>query len=243
MTTTSTHQISLPGQAYVADGPHDHTGMYLMHFGLRRDLATITSAVSHTPLGAEDTWSALHARWRLFAEILHHHHSAEDDHYWPVLVAAVSSRGTEADRVLIAAMAGEHAAIDPALDAVEEAFGALRAHPCDAHRNALDLRVSALCEAIGDHLAHEEREALPLVQRVMTTEQYATVEKAVERAYPVRMVPTLIPWVCHRLPEPALEAMLTSAGRPYRLLRQLMAGRFERRELKAFRYSETVLPT
>ena len=242
MSRTDTHQISLPGQAYVAEGPHDHTGMYLMHFGLRRDLANIASAVVHTPLGAENTWTALHARWRLFAEILHHHHTAEDDHYWPVLAAAVSSRGTAEDRALIAAMEGEHAAIDPALEAVEEAFAAIRVYPCDAHRNALDLRVSALREAIDDHLAHEEHETLPLVQRVMTTEQYAQVEKAVERAYPVRMIPSLIPWVCHRVPEPAAKAMLTSAGPEYRLLRRLTVGRFERRELNAFRYSEAVLP-
>jgi hypothetical protein len=31
-----TSQLSLPGQSHTAEGPHDHTGMYGMHFGFRR---------------------------------------------------------------------------------------------------------------------------------------------------------------------------------------------------------------
>ena len=240
--TGPTNQVNLPGQAYVAEGPHDHTGMYLMHFALRRDLANLTSAAANTPLGAGDSWQALHARWRLFAEILHHHHTVEDDLYWPVLAEAVTARGTTADHALIAEMAGEHAEIDPALAAVAEAFESVLAHPCGAHRNALDVRLATLREALDVHLSHEERETLPLVQRVMTDEQYARVEQGVERAYPLRMVPTLIPWVCHRLPPDVAEQTLAAGGPLYRLLFRLTRGRFERRERLAFRYSEVVLP-
>src|SRR3546814_2114133 len=38
-------QISLPGQAHVAHGPHDQSGMYLMHHAFRRDLGSFESAV------------------------------------------------------------------------------------------------------------------------------------------------------------------------------------------------------
>ena len=44
-----TSQLSLPGQSHTAEGPHDHTGMYVMHFGFRRDLTNFASAVAHTP--------------------------------------------------------------------------------------------------------------------------------------------------------------------------------------------------
>ena len=31
-------QLTLPGQSHTAEGPHDQTGMYVMHHALRRDL-------------------------------------------------------------------------------------------------------------------------------------------------------------------------------------------------------------
>ena len=77
-------QIDLPGQACIADGPIDHTGMYVMHFALRRDIADLVSATALTPPTETVTWRALARYWALFAEALHHHHTAEDDHYWPV---------------------------------------------------------------------------------------------------------------------------------------------------------------
>ena len=101
--TTTQHtkaQLTLPGQSHTAEGPHDHTGMYVMHFGFRRDLANLASAVANTPLGDTSTWSALQVRWQLFADILHHHHAAEDDYYWPALSAAVQLRGTADDQRL-----------------------------------------------------------------------------------------------------------------------------------------------
>ena len=61
MSTTTPHrpQISLPGQAHVAEGPHDQTGMYLMHHAFRRDLAAFEAAVRQTPLHDDAVWRAL----------------------------------------------------------------------------------------------------------------------------------------------------------------------------------------
>jgi hypothetical protein len=69
-----TSQISLPGQALVAVGPHDQTGMYVMHHAFRRDLTAFESAVRNTPVGDAATWRALKARWARFGGVLHHHH-------------------------------------------------------------------------------------------------------------------------------------------------------------------------
>jgi hypothetical protein len=50
MSTTDSYprQVSLSGQAAVADGPYDQTGMYVMHHAFRRDLARFESAVRRT---------------------------------------------------------------------------------------------------------------------------------------------------------------------------------------------------
>ena len=236
-------QLTLPGQSHTAEGRHDHTGMYVMHFGFRRDLANLASAVANTPLGDIATWSALQVRWQLFADILHHHHAAEDDYYWPALMAAVQVRGTAEDRRLVAAMEDEHAAIDPALAACAAGFAEVLAHPCESHRTALEVRIVSFRAVLDEHLAHEEGETLPLVQQVMTAADFAASEKAIERhAYPLRMIPVVLPWVGHRLPADAAARTQVSLGPVLRLLHRLLRGGFERRERAAFRYSDVVMP-
>ena len=174
-------QLDLPGQTHVAEGPLDHTGMYVMHHAFRRDLARFAAAATATPLGEPDTWAALSARWDRFTHVLHEHHHAEDTHYWPVLHAAVSARGTDADRAEVTAMSDEHAEIDPALTALTIAWRAMADHPCDDHRHALEIRLAGLRELLGAHLEHEETVVLPLVQRVMTQDEMAGVELAIQK--------------------------------------------------------------
>ena len=246
MTPTSQQaktQLTLPGQSHTAEGPHDHTGMYVMHFGFRRDLANLASAVANTPLGDTGTWAALQDRWQLFADILHHHHAAEDDYYWPALSSAVQVRGTAVDQRLVAAMEDEHAGIDPALTECAVGFAEVLAHPCASHRAALDVRIVTFREALDEHLAHEETETLPLVQRVMTAAEFAASERAIERhAYPPRMIPVVLPWAWHRLPPVAAARMQASVGPGLGLLHRLLRRWFERREGVAFRYSDVLLP-
>ena len=143
-------------------------------------------------------------RWQLFADILHHHHAGEDAYYWPALSAAVQVRGTVDDQRLVAAMEDEHAGIDPALTACAAGIAEVLAHPCESHRAALEVRIVTFREALDEHLAHEEGDTLPLVQRVMTATEFAAAETAIERgAYPPRMIPVVLPWALHRLPAEA----------------------------------------
>ena len=160
-TTALDHpQLDLPGQTHVAEGPHDMTGMYVMHHAFRRDLAVFASSVRATPLGDPGTWQALASRWRRFATTLHHHHTAEDTHYWPVLRTAVEARGTAEDLVEVQAMSEEHADIDPLVTAVGDGLDAVVEHPCEEHRNALDIRLAGLRVVLG-----EREEATELADR------------------------------------------------------------------------------
>ncbi len=232
-------QLNLPGQSSVAEGPRDHSGMYIMHYAFRRDLANFTSAVQGTPLGDRDVWEAMAARWLRFVGVLHHHHSAEDTYYWPVLREAAAQRGTGADAQILDAMEDEHAGIDPSLAACTAAFDAVVDHPCEDHRNALAVRLAALREMLAEHLRHEETEALALVQRVVTAQEFAQIEKGVSKAYPLRSVPFLVPWSTYGLPPEMSREFFAEAGPVYALLHRISAGRFARREHIAFRYSDT----
>jgi hypothetical protein len=235
MTTPQPVQISLPGQTHVAHGPHDQTGMYLMHHAFRRDLARFESAVRQTPVGEHETWRLLAARWDRFGTVLHHHHAVEDEAIWPVLLEAVD--GDEADTATLTAMEAEHGQIDPALAACTAAFAAMAAHPCDDHRNALDVHVTTTRAALLDHLRHEETEALPLLQRVMTEEQFAASEAAAEKGYPARLLPFLVPWVADEVPADVSEHFLREAGTAYAVMLRLLRGRHARREQRVFRFA------
>lgn len=230
-------QISLPGQTHVAVGPHDMTGMYVMHHAFRRDLVAFESAVRHTPVGDCDAWRALQDRWARFGDTLHHHHRVEDDAIWPVLLERADAAGETDARALLDAMEAEHEQIDPALAACTDGFAQMVEHPCTDHRNALDVHVTTTHALLLDHLRHEETEALPLAQRRMTADDWETSEKAAQRAYPARMMPFLLGWVFHGLTADQLAALKPLLNPAQLLLSRLVRRRFARREMRAFRYA------
>lgn len=139
-------------------------------------------------------------------------------------------------------MSEEHAGIDPLVHTCAEGFSAVLDHPCEEHRNALDIRIAGLREVLGAHLEHEEDVVLPLVQRVMTTEEYEAVDKAIARHYPMREVAFLIGWAMYGLPPEGQRRMIALAGAPYRVLHTLLRRRFERAEQRAFRYGDGGTP-
>ena len=102
------------------------------------------------------------------AEVLHHHHSVEDEALWPVLLHHAEPAGSTEDSTMLEDMEAEHGVIDPALAAVRTAFEEMCAHPCADHRNALEIRVAAARESLHEHLAHEEGQALPMLQRTLS---------------------------------------------------------------------------
>ena len=119
----STTQIRLPGQAHVAEGPHDQTGMYLMHHAFRRDLAAFETAVRVRRSHDEETWRALAAPLGPLRRVLHHHHAVEDASH----LAAAAERGSARADGLRSSRRwqAEHDEIDPALAA---STAALRRH-------------------------------------------------------------------------------------------------------------------
>jgi hypothetical protein len=130
----------------------DMTVMLATHDALRRDLARATG-LSRRSTG-----------WDLFERFLHVHHTAEDDALWPAVRRHVADHA--ADLALLEEMAAEHARIEPVLAAIDERLGT-----SDAGAKADEL-VRELDAELGQHLDHEEREALPLIDRTLTEEEW-----------------------------------------------------------------------
>ena len=183
--TTWPGQLTLPGQSHTADGPHDQTGMYVMHHAFRRDLDAFRGRRrEHPGLGDRRCGRRSSERWLRMADVLHHHHRVEDEALWPVLRRHAQEAGNAEDLTMLEDMEAEHGVIDPALAAVRSAFEEMSAHPCADHRNALEIRVAAARESLHEHLAHEEGQALPMLQRTLSVAENDAFEKAASPGLP-----------------------------------------------------------
>jgi hemerythrin-like domain-containing protein len=236
MTAGTVDQLMLPGQAAAPPGPVDLTAMYVVHHAFRRDLAAFKAAVIGTPVEDRVTWRALAARWAKFRDILHKHHTGEDTGLWPLLMARADADG----RATLEAMEREHTDIDPLLESCTAGFERLAAYADLDARDALEVRVVALGEHLSRHLAHEERDALALVQRYLVEADWQRLEKEYfKSAYGPRELPFIASWGMYELPAEHFGRVRDSmAGRPMELVWRLFWRRsFERREREVFRYA------
>ena len=235
--TTTTHawpeQLTFPGQTAAHPGPVDMMMMYVMHHGFRRDLAAFAEAARATPVHDRLAWQALAERWDLFSEVLHHHHSGEDAGLWPLLMERTDPEGRE----VLEAMEAEHAEIDPVLQACAAGFARLSTHADEDARAALAVRLCAAKESLGRHLRHEETEAIEIIQRVMTHEEWERLEEEhFRKGVPFSTVLRLVPWAAHGVPAPLRRQVFAKTGKVNQLMWWLTRSGFERRERVAFRH-------
>jgi hemerythrin-like domain-containing protein len=144
----------------------DMTMMYVIHDALRRDLNRIEPALRRLASGGPGLPVAGIKRavgycWAEFSSILDSHHKHEDDELWPAL-----GRYHPPAAGLVAEMEGEHAGIDPLLTAAHAAVARALAGPATpAEAAAAAGTVVALREHLAAHLAHEERDVVPLAEQ------------------------------------------------------------------------------
>ena len=224
-------QLQLPGQAAAPEGPVDVYMMYVMHHAFRRDLAAFAAAAPRTPLEDRRAWRSLAARWALFAVLLHHHHSGEDAGLWPFLI----SRADAAGRETLEAMEDEHDSIDPILEGCAADLAVLAERPDAAVRDALAARLDAAVANLGQHLGHEETDAMRLVQELMTDEEWHQIETEHFRGdLPLKVELSAAAWVMHGLPENGRRRVVADAPVILKVVWVLTRGWFARRERRIF---------
>lgn len=206
-------QVRFPGQAAAPPGPDDLLPMYLMHHAFRRDLHAFAAAAAGTPVADRRRWRALDRRWGQFARVLHAHHVGEDEILWPLLLDEVDRAGDPAGRATLEAMEAEHGEIDPLLAACAEGLCRLAAGADADTRAALVVRLTAAAERLGQHLGHEESDAMALVQRHLSPERWDGLHPEFARHYSRRDTLFALPWVLHDLPVEVRPAVLAFLGR------------------------------
>lgn len=231
---TSVHpvQLRLPGQAAAPQGPVDPFMMYVMHHAFRRDLTDFAAAVPVTPLHDAGTWKALARRWDLFSRALHHHHTGEDLELWPVL----EERADEEERVVLQAMDAEHDMIDPLLEKAAAGFAALLENPDEQTRSRLSAVLSEAVTVLDAHLAHEEADALAIVQRRMTPQDWADFEAKMQRSNGLREMTKVGPLFLKGLHGEHLADVNARIPSALKLIVKLGGPSFRRLDGRAFYY-------
>jgi hypothetical protein len=161
----------LPGSeaARHGTGDADLTVMIAAHDAFRRDLASLARAATGGGAGAgrdPARRERVSRGWEVFKRQLHFHHTGEDRHIWPRLGERLAH--SESAMSTLQAMEEEHSRVDPLLDAVEAAFA-------DPAGGRLADTVGELATTLHSHLAHEERDALPLIGTALTAAEWRGV--------------------------------------------------------------------
>ncbi|MBM7517039.1 hemerythrin domain-containing protein [Nocardioides nitrophenolicus] len=237
-TEPTTHPtVLLPGQAASPPGPCDLSGMYLMHHAFRRDLRDLLAAAERTPLEDRTAWGEIGLRWERFAHHLHEHHAVEDRVLWPLLLERVSAAADAEGRAVLSAMEAEHALIDPLLDRCADLVGRLVAGPDEAALAELPGVLAETRQVLDDHLGHEERDAVVLVQRHVGGGEWADLERREFRGRPsLGELRFQLPWMVHEVPDEVVTGLVRAAGPGFALILRVSRGRFLRHQRAAFKY-------
>jgi iron-sulfur cluster repair protein YtfE (RIC family) len=204
----------------------DLTLMVAFHDAFRRDLGHLAHTTSrhHAQLDEPARRTAVRTGWELFKTQLHMHHTGEDTDLWPRMRAHLAGRPD--DLALLQAMEDEHGRIDPLLDAVD---GALADRDHD-HQRLADT-VDALASELSGHLAHEERDALPLLDRSLTQAEWRAFVADQRRKNGIRGAAQFFPWLLDGASAQQAQAVLAGLPAPLRVVyRRIWQPRYARHD-------------
>jgi len=197
-------------------GDADLTIMIAGHDAFRRDVIRLARAAR----AANDPsrHQSVQAGWELFKRQLHMHHTAEDEIIWPALRPRLAHSASALS--VLDAMEAEHQLIDPLLAAVDKAFA--QAEP------AADV-IDALTSALTGHLAHEERDGLPLIGVALTAAEWRGVGRKIARKNGLSNGAEMFAWILDDIGRQDAAATLRALPPPLRLLyRAVWKPRFDK---------------
>jgi hemerythrin-like domain-containing protein len=188
--------------------------MRILHDAFRRDGARLARAADDYGTADSETHDALLLGWHGFSSGLHHHHTIEDTHIWPLLRQKLAERPD--DLAVLDDMEAEHARIDPTLAALEEAFDDPEGRP-----DLVAERISDVVELLRSHLAHEERDAFPLIRRHITTQEWAVLNRSSMKELSFSEIAELGPYILDGAPPDDVRRVLSEFPPPLRLVHRL----------------------
>jgi hypothetical protein len=217
-------------------GDADLTIMLAAHQAFRRDLDRLVRAAAVADLADPAKRQSVAAGWELFKRELHLHHTAEDELIWSALRPRLAH--SENALSVLDAMEEEHERIDPLLAAVDAAF-AQRDGAAGLARGAADDDwpgedrlvdvIEVLASTLTGHLAHEERDGLPLIGVALTGAEWRGVGFKIARKNGLSAGGEMFSWMLDAAGGEDAAATLGALPPPLRLLyRAVWKPRFDK---------------
>jgi len=144
----------------------DVTEMLAVHDAMRREYASLPLLVKSIADDDVARADVVADHIELLDRVMELHHAGEDELLWPL----VRERMPEAEAM--PEVEEEHRELNGALKEVVALAETWRRTPSATNRAALHTRLIAFEKALLMHLAHEERESLPLMANSLTVEEF-----------------------------------------------------------------------
>ena len=227
----TTQKLAGADAARHGTGDADLTIMLAAHDAFRRDLTRLARAATAADLSDPARRRSVAAGWQLFKRELHLHHTAEDEVIWPVLRPRLAHSETALS--VLDAMEEEHERIDPLLAAVDAAFASRdqAAGPVDDWPGGDRLAdvIDVLASTLTGHLAHEERDGLPLIGVALTAAEWRGVGFRIARRNGLAEGGEMFAWILDGAGREDAAATLGTLPPPVRLLyRAVWKRRFQK---------------
>jgi hemerythrin-like domain-containing protein len=209
----------VPGSAAArhGSGEADLTIMIAAHDAFRRDLVSLVRSAQGPDRDSPDRQRSIAAGWELFKRQLHVHHTAEDDLIWPVLRERLGQSANALS--VLDAMEAEHGRIDPLLAAVDDGFAsAAGSVGGDSGADRLADAVESLVAALTGHLAHEEKDGLPLIGVALSAAEWRGVGFKIARRNGLSAGGEMFSWMLSSATPDETRALTRQLPPPVRVL-------------------------
>jgi len=210
-----------PGMSAVRYSPGDRLiAMAASHDAFRRDLQKMAAIATSANLRDPARHESIMRGWNIFKQQLHIHHRHEDNFLWPRMRQRVTNNVSALS--MLDEMESEHGLIDPLLAAVDDGFG----HPDRA--DVADV-IDELATKLSAHLAHEERDAMPLVGEVISDREWKRVVRDIRRATKLSSAAQFMPWLTEGTSKQQAKTIASIMPPPARVvLRRIWQPRYEK---------------
>jgi len=141
--------------------------MVIIHRVFRREFTLLPLQIAAVADGDVQRAERIGAHAALLLDVLHHHHEGEDLLLWPRLRERAPNRST-----LFDTMDTEHSTLAEAVERVQQQLARWRAGAETAAATELAAAIADLTPALIEHLDQEERDVLPLVNELLTQDEW-----------------------------------------------------------------------
>ena len=153
-----------------ADARPDTSDMLVVHDAFRREFGMLPRLVRGVAPGDAERASVLAEHYTLLVLFLHIHHDGEDVVLWPVLEEKAADRAA-----VIAEMQSDHGRLSELIAATDARVPAWASTPDAVAGESLAVLLDELDAHLEKHLAHEEREILPLCRERLRRAEWDAV--------------------------------------------------------------------